>query len=143
MGILGIRLDIATALLSSMMIGIGVDYTIHFLWRYKEELHKKLNPAMAIRRTLETTGRGIVFNGLSVIIGFTVLLLSSFPPIRFFGFLVIISISACLVGALMIIPAILMVFNIELESWKKKNIIRFPKIKAIQFTSNGEKHKAI
>ena len=82
MGILGIRLDIATALLSSMMIGIGVDYTIHFLWRYKEELHKKLNSPMAIRKTLETTGRGIVFNALSVIIGFMVLLLSSFPPIR-------------------------------------------------------------
>lgn len=108
MGILGIRLDISTAILSSIMIGVGVDYTIHFIWRYKFERKSIAEPGKAVQRTIETTGRGIFFNATSVIIGFLVLFLSSFPPIRFFGFLVIISISACLAGAFLVIPGILM-----------------------------------
>ncbi len=111
MGFFGIRLDIATAMLSSMMIGIGVDYTIHFLWRYKVERAGRLNPGEAVRKTLETTGRGILFNALSVIIGFSVLIFSSFPPIRFFGFLILLSIIACLSGAFLVITGILIIWK--------------------------------
>jgi uncharacterized membrane protein YdfJ with MMPL/SSD domain len=60
-------------------------------------------------KTLTTTGRGITFNALSVIIGFCALPFSSFSPIRFFGFLVIISIFTCLVGALVIVPSLVLV----------------------------------
>lgn len=126
MGILGIRLDIATALLSSMMIGIGVDYTVHFLWRYREERKNALNPENAIKKTLETTGRGIIFNALSVIIGFAVLLFSAFPPIRFFGFLTVLSISACLIGALMVIPSLLLVFKPAIVKSENRQLKKTP-----------------
>lgn len=106
MGFLNIELNVATALLSSIMIGVGIDYTIHFLWRYKEERQHGLPPAKAASHTLMTTGRGIVFNAFSVIIGFAVLLFSSFIPVRFFGFLVVVSIFACLIGALVFVPAV-------------------------------------
>jgi hydrophobe/amphiphile efflux-3 (HAE3) family protein len=131
MGILGIRLDLVTALLSSMMIGIGIDYTIHFLWRFRKEREIAGDPVEAIVITLQTTGRGILFNALSVIIGFVVLVLSSFPPIRFFGILIVISISACLVGALMIVPAFLLVFKPSIATGKKQMVV-FPRL-AIQF----------
>ncbi len=108
MGYLGIELNIVTALLSSIMIGVGIDYTIHFLWRYREE-KKMLETNQAVVNTLMTTGRGIVFNALSVIIGFIVLLISNFLPVSFFGFLVVISISTCLLGALLVLPAICIV----------------------------------
>jgi predicted RND superfamily exporter protein len=111
MGFFGIELNIATAMLSSIMIGVGIDYTIHFLWRYKEERTHGLNPKAAAKKTLTTTGRGIVFNALSVVVGFTVLLISSFLPVRFFGFLVVVSIGACLLGALILIPALCIVFK--------------------------------
>ncbi len=111
MGFFGIRLDIATAMLSSMMIGIGVDYTIHFMWRYKVERAGRLNPGEAVRKTLETTGKGILFNALSVIIGFSVLIFSSFPPIRFFGVLILLSIIACLAGAFLVITGILIIWK--------------------------------
>jgi len=111
MGYAGIELNIATAMLSSIMVGVGVDYTIHFLWRYRDERALGLEPVPAVQKTLLTTGRGIVFNALSVIIGFTVLLVSSFMPIKFFGFLVVISISACLIGALVLLPSICIVFR--------------------------------
>ncbi len=111
MGYMGIRLDVATALLSSIMIGVGVDYTIHFLWRYRVEKQVGLKSAAAIKKTLLTTGRGITFNALSVVLGFSALPFSVFPTLRFFGFLVMISIIACLVGALVIIPALVLIFR--------------------------------
>ena len=113
MGFTGVRLDVATALLSSVMIGVGVDYTIHFLWRYREEREQHRPPKEAVITTLTTTGRGIMFNALSVIVGFIVLIFSSFTPIRFFGILVVLSIFSCLTGALVILPALILNFKIK------------------------------
>ncbi len=106
MGLFGIELNLITALLSSIMIGVGVDYSIHFLWRYRDERQAGLAPEAAVERTLSTTGRGIVFNGLSVVVGFAVLTVSAFFPVRFFGLLVAISIAASLFGALVVLPAV-------------------------------------
>jgi predicted RND superfamily exporter protein len=111
MGIFRIELNVSTAMLSSIMIGVGVDYTIHYLWRFRIERQNGLDPQEAAKKTLTTTGRGIVFNAFSVIFGFTALLISSFMPVRFFGFLVIVSISACLMGALILIPALCIVLK--------------------------------
>jgi len=88
------------------MIGVGIDYTIHFLWRFKEERARGIEHKEAAYITLTTTGRGIVFNAISVIIGFLALTLSNFAPLRFFGALVVISISTCLISALILIPSI-------------------------------------
>lgn len=122
MGLFGIELNIATAMLSSIMIGVGVDYTIHFLWRYRGERQNGLMPRDAVKKTLTTTGRGIVFNAFSVIIGFIVLLTSSFMPVRFFGFLVVVSIFSCLVGALVFIPALCLVFKPKFLEPKKLKV---------------------
>jgi predicted RND superfamily exporter protein len=106
MGFLGITLDIATALISSIMIGVGIDYTIHFLWRFKQEHLKGSDHNEAAYIALTTTGRGIIINAISVIIGFLALTLSNFEPLRFFGGLVVLSITTCLICALVLIPAI-------------------------------------
>ncbi len=111
MGLVGIELNLPTAMLSSIMIGVGVDYTIHFLWRYRVERAEGLGPNDAVVRTLTTTGRGIIINALSVIIGFAVMLVSSFVPVRYFGFLVVVSISACLLGAIVLMPALVLLIK--------------------------------
>ncbi|MBN1472851.1 MAG: RND family transporter [Syntrophaceae bacterium] len=111
MGVFGIELNIVTALLSSIMIGVGIDYTIHFLWRYKVERHSGLDAVPAVKKTLTTTGRGITFNAFSVMIGFVALFFSAFLPVRFFGFLVVVSILACLIGALVLVPAVVLVWK--------------------------------
>ncbi|RCW62394.1 RND family transporter [Halanaerobium sp. ST460_2HS_T2] len=110
MGFLNIKLDMITTMLSSIMIGVGVDYTIHFLWRYREE-RKDLAKEEALIETLTTSGRGITFNALSVIVGFSVLFVSGFLPVKFFAFLVTVSIATCLIGALVILPALVLVFE--------------------------------
>jgi len=108
MGVLGIAVDIATALLSSIMIGIGVDYTIHFLWRFKVERGKGQSVNLAIQNTLSTSGKGIVINAFSVIIGFLPLIFSNFTPLRFFGALIVISITTCLISSLLLVPSIVL-----------------------------------
>lgn len=105
MGYCHIDLNIATAMVSSIVIGVGVDYALHFLHRYREERRKGRNPSEGVQRTLVTTGRGIVFNAFSVVVGFSALLVSGFLPVRFFGFLIIVTITGCLVGALVLLPA--------------------------------------
>ena len=119
MGYTGIPLDIVTAMLSSIIIGVGVDYTIHFLWKYKEELAKSGLPRKAVDETLHTVGRGIIFNAFSVMIGFIVLFFSVFLPIRFFGFLIILSIGMSLIGAMVILPALVVVFRPKFLEPKK------------------------
>ena len=111
MGLLGIELNLITAMLSSIMIGVGVDYTIHFLWRYREERRRGPDPVTAMVKTLTTTGRGIVFNALSVMVGFLVTFGSSFLPVRYSGFLIVVSIGMCLQGALQLLPAVVILIR--------------------------------
>lgn len=108
MGWLGIGLDIATSLLSSVAIGIGVDYTIHMFWRIHNELKLGNDIATAITICLKTTGRGIAINAFSVMLGFSVLFFSGIVFLKAFAFLIIFSLLLCLVCALILIPAIMM-----------------------------------
>ena len=111
MGWAHIALDAATALLSSIMIGIGVDFTIQYIWCFNLQIKKGLAYHEATRKAMLTIGRSIIINALSVGAGFSALIISGFQSIRFFGYLVIVSIGSCLIGALIVVPAILMKFR--------------------------------
>ncbi len=108
MGYTGIALDAATALLSSIMIGVGVDFTIQYIWCFNLQLKAGLSYPEATSAALRTIGRSIIINAMTVMAGFGALMFSGFTSIRFFGYLVIISIGSCLIGSLVIIPAFLM-----------------------------------
>jgi len=107
MGAMNIPLDYATATLTGISIGAGTDYTAYFLWRLKERtlLHGNLEDGYV--GTMTSIGKGIVYNGFSVIVGFFVFFFSNFIPIRFFGFLVSFSILACIVSSLTILPVVI------------------------------------
>lgn len=111
MGFAGVAIDAATALLSSIMIGVGVDFTIQFLWRYKSELRKGATHHEAVTTTYRTTGRSIVINGLSVMAGFSATMLSGFLSIRFFGYLTLLAIGSCLIYAIIVMPAFMLWFK--------------------------------
>jgi predicted RND superfamily exporter protein len=111
MGFAGISLDAATALLSSIMIGVGVDFTIQYIWCFNIQKMKGLSYEDATRTSMRTIGRSIIINALSVMAGFSALVFSGFTSIRFFGYLVLISIGSCLIGAIILIPAILIKFK--------------------------------
>lgn len=102
----GIELNVATSMLTSILIGVGIDYTIHFLWHYRRYVKEGMDGQEAVIQTLTTSGKGIIFNAFSVMVGFIVLTISGFLPIFFFGFVIIFSIGMCLVGALALLPAL-------------------------------------
>ncbi|RMF09264.1 MAG: RND family transporter [Candidatus Neomarinimicrobiota bacterium] len=111
MGFGGIELTISTAMLSSILVGIGIDYTVHFLWHLREHIREGLDLEEAIFTTLRVSGKGIVYNALSVILGFSVLLYSNFLPVNIFGGLIVMSIFICLLGALTVLPALISLFQ--------------------------------
>jgi hypothetical protein len=73
----------------------------------------------AVTCAITTTGRGIIYNAFSVIIGFASLLVSSFLTVRFFGLLMILIIFACLVGGLVLVPALCM--SVRPDFLKRRN----------------------
>ncbi|MDY0196798.1 MAG: MMPL family transporter [Tenuifilaceae bacterium] len=126
MGWFGFQLDIGNSLLSSIAIGIGVDYTIHLFWRLKYELSLGRSYAEAVQTTLVTTGRGIAINAISVIIGFAVLFFSGMMILKTFAFLIIFSLLLCLLCALILIPAITILTEPKflLKNGKSVNFIK-------------------
>lgn len=122
MGITGIALDAATALLSSIMIGVGVDFTIQYIWCFNSQLQRGLNHSESTVTAIGTIGRSIIINAVSVMSGFSALMFSGFTSIRFFGYLVLISIGSCLIGAILIIPAFLMKFR---PTFIQKDLTKF------------------
>jgi hydrophobe/amphiphile efflux-3 (HAE3) family protein len=109
MGWLNIPLDTATTMLTSIAIGIGVDYTVHFLAKYRRERRADSLSNDAVSETIQTTGRAIVYNVVAVAAGFAVLLFSSFGPIATLGALVALSMGISGLAALTLLPAALLV----------------------------------
>ena len=110
MGYTGIDLSIPTAMISSIIIGIGVDFSFHFLSRYKLELQKE-NSVSPVVRTIRTVGKPILFNAITTGFGFIVLMVSGFVPLRFMGLLIFLTMLACAFGALTILAASLTFLN--------------------------------
>ena len=111
MGYLDIPLNMTTSLLTGILVGVGVDYTVHFLWHLRDHIREGDSMDDAIGNTLRISGKGILFNGLSVVVGFSALLFSVFVPVQIFGILVMGSISFCLFGALATLPALTSLIN--------------------------------
>ncbi len=108
MGWLGISLDIATVMIASIAVGIGVDYSIHIFTRYLEEKEKQENEVLSLEKAIFTVGRANLYNAIAVIAGFSIILLSSFPPLKTFGGLTAITMVISFVGALIILPSLIM-----------------------------------
>ncbi len=107
LGVFGLRLDSVKALIASIVLGIGVDYSVHFLSRYRSLRAEGLGHQEAVRQTMVTSGRAIVYNSLAVAIGFSVLLLSSFWPVIHMGWLVSANMFLSAILALVLLPAVL------------------------------------
>ncbi len=107
MGLLNIPLSTTTALLSSIAIGIGIDYAIHFIQHYRMNLNNNKGALQAMYATMAQTGKAILFNAIVVIAGFLVLLFSVFPPNRTLGALVSMNMFTSLLGTLSIMMILL------------------------------------
>jgi predicted RND superfamily exporter protein len=104
MGFFGITLNMATAMIASIAVGIGIDYTIHFIEAFKREYEAGGN---YIHRTFAISGKAILINALSVGASFGVLAFSQFRIIAQFGSLVALSMMVSAVVSLTVIPVLI------------------------------------
>ncbi|MBU1050539.1 MMPL family transporter [Candidatus Bipolaricaulota bacterium] len=115
----GQPLDMMTLMVSVVAVGIGVDYSIHFISRFRSEYRTDQNADRALQKTIQTTGRGITYNALTVALGFFILIFASFKGIRTFGWQIALTMVVSALSAISIIPAILV-------QWTPKFLSRYP-----------------
>ncbi|MFO7998598.1 MAG: MMPL family transporter [Bacteroidales bacterium] len=123
MGLLNIPLSTTTTLLSSIAIGIGIDYAIHFLQHYRMNLAAGASPTVSLYRTMSRTGKAILFNAIVVIAGFMVLLFSVFPPNRTLGALVSMNMFTSFAGTLTLMMVLVYSYKlfVYVPNIKKEN----------------------
>lgn len=107
MGVFGIPLNIATALVSTMAVGIGVDDAIHFVSTYRTQFFREQNYEFALQQTIMRSGRAIIYTTLALIGGYLIMLASSFTPVVYFGLLNIITIGFATLATLFTLSGIM------------------------------------
>ena len=115
MGFFGIDLNIGTAVISSVVIGIGVDYSIHYLERMGVALDHGMSFNDAVSETVNFSGKAIASNAVTVGTGFLTLMVSDFKPLFTMGWMIFISMTLSAICTLVIIPATMRLY------YKKSN----------------------
>jgi len=110
MGYTGISLNLGTVLVASVALGIGIDYSIHVISHFNHAIRNN-NLHDALESTITVSGKAIVINILSVTAGFLVLLFSEMVPLQYFGLLIAMSMIGSGMGALTLLPVILVLTN--------------------------------
>ena len=111
MGLAGIPLDIMTITIAAIVVGIGVDDCIHYIYRFREEFSRDKNYRAAMHRSHESIGRAMYYTTLTVIVGFSLLTLSNFNPSLYFGVLTDVAMVAAVAGALLLLPKLILLFK--------------------------------
>ena len=117
MGFFEIPLDIMTITIAAISIGIGVDDTIHYIHRFKDEFKSDHNYLNAMKRSHKSIGYAMYYTSLVVIIGFSILVLSNLIPTIYFGLLTVVVMVTILASALLLLPRLI----ILLKPFKKNS----------------------
>ena len=107
MGWLGLPINIATAMIASVSIGLTVDSSVHYISGFRRARAAGADHAEALRQTHGSVGRALVFSNCALIAGFSVLTLSHFIPLIYFGVLVSVAMLGGLAGNLLLLPVLL------------------------------------
>jgi len=107
MGWLGIPLDMMTITVAAITVGIAVDDTIHYIHRFKTEFEKDGDYIATMHRCHRSIGQAMFFTSLTIITGFSILVLSNFIPTIYFGLFTGFAMFMALVGALTLLPRLI------------------------------------
>ena len=111
MALLGIPYTIITSIITALSIGIGVDYSIHVIHRYREEFARLRNPEEAAVRTLGTTGSALLGSAMTTALGLGVLAASPFAGAQHFGITAAITIAYSLIVSIVLVPPAMTVWG--------------------------------
>jgi predicted RND superfamily exporter protein len=107
MGWMGLPVNIATAMIASVSLGLTVDSSIHYISGFRRARAEGDDVATALERTHAGVGRAVVLANLALVVGFSVLTLSHFLPLVYFGILVSVAMLGGLAGNLVLLPVLL------------------------------------
>ena len=110
-GILNIPLDMMTITIAAITIGIAVDNSIHYIYRFKEEYKKIKNFRKTIEQCHSTVGVAILNTSITIVFGFSILIFSNFIPTIYFGFFTGLAMLFAMISVLTILPSLLMIFK--------------------------------
>ena len=122
MGLTGIPLNVVTVLVASIAMGIGIDYSIHFISHFNHSVNRKKDVLTAVDESIMVSGNAIMINFISVSGGFLVLVFSQLVPMIYFGVLIAISMLGSSMGALTLLPSIILLRGNKIKEKKNKKI---------------------
>ena len=111
MGFAKIPLDVMTITIASISIGIGVDDTIHYIIRFKEEYAKDKDYIKAMQRSHNSIGYAMYYTSITIMLGFSILVFSNFIPTIYFGLLTVLVMFTALMSALLLLPKLLIKYR--------------------------------
>ncbi|NNC77537.1 MAG: MMPL family transporter, partial [Woeseiaceae bacterium] len=111
MGWFAIPLDLMTITIAAIAIGIGVDDTIHYVHRFKHEFRVDGNYWDAVHRCHLSIGRAMYYTSITVMLGFSILVLSRFVPTIHFGVLTSLAMAVALLANITLLPVLIVVFR--------------------------------
>ena len=110
-GLLGIPLDMMTITIAAITIGIAVDNSIHYIYRFKEEFKKIKNYNQTLVKCHETVGVAILNTSITIVFGFSILILSNFIPTIYFGIFTGLAMLLAMISVLTLLPKLILVVN--------------------------------
>ncbi len=108
-GLLGIPLDMMTITIAAITIGIAVDNSIHYIYRFKEEFKKINNYNKTLEKCHDTVGVAILNTSITIVFGFSILVLSNFIPTIYFGVFTGIAMLLAMISVLTLLPKLILV----------------------------------
>ena len=112
LGLLKIPLDIMTITVAAISVGMAVDNTIHYIYRYKKEIKTTHSIDMALQNAHTTTGRAIFYTAATIATGFSILSLSNFFPTQLFGIFTALAMLIAFISSLSLLPNLLVKFKV-------------------------------
>ena len=107
-GILGIPLDMMTITIAAITIGIAVDNSIHYIYRFKEEFNKVKDYNKTLKKCHSTVGVAILNTSITIVFGFSILVLSKFIPTIYFGMFTGLAMLLAMISVLTLLPALIL-----------------------------------
>jgi uncharacterized protein len=111
MGIAGIPMDMMTTTIAAIVVGVGVDQAIQYIYRFKEEFADCGNYIESMHRSHASIGRAMFYSSATIVIGFSILALSQFIPSIYFGVLTSFAMFTAIIGTLTLLPKLLLMFK--------------------------------
>lgn len=111
MGLVGIPLDMMTTTIAAIVVGVGVDQAIQYFYRFRTEFAHDQNYIAAMHRSHASIGRAMYYTSVTIVVGFSILMLSEFIPSIYFGALTAFAMLMAVIGSLTLLPKLILLFK--------------------------------